>query len=192
MFFCNHSYNIKWCYEEWVKFLFWSLFIHECEAILEIHWLSLEFVICSWLLEHFMTQFKFRTCCVTEFSERARNVVGKLLKSVKIQLHLSLTQTATYTHKRILSHFFLWVLVIWQWPSGSFSSICVGLTHFSPRPCPTVPCSKHMCGGRGISEPSPRGTRRHTLQIWHWTVLSCLSASHSICHHQYWPRGFTP
>lgn len=66
---------------------------------------------------------------------------------------------------------------------GVFFSICVSLTHFCPRPHPTVPCPKHMCGGRGISEPSPRGTCRHTLQIWHWTLLSCLSASHSICHH---------
>lgn len=33
-----------------------------------------------------------------------------------------------------------------------FGSICGGLTHFSPRPCPTALCPKHMCGGRGISD----------------------------------------
>ena len=32
-----------------------------------------------------------------------------------------------------------------------------------------------MCGGRGISEPPPLGTRSHTPQIWHWTRLPCLS-----------------
>lgn len=33
-----------------------------------------------------------------------------------------------------------------------FGSICGGLTHFSPRPCPTALCPKHMRGGRGISD----------------------------------------
>lgn len=62
--------------------------------------------------------------------------------------------------------------VIWQWPSGSFFSICVGLTHFSPRPHPTVLFPKHMCGGgRGISECLPPGTRCHSLPIWLWTLL---------------------
>lgn len=62
--------------------------------------------------------------------------------------------------------------VIWQWPSGSFFSICVGLTHFSPRPHPTVLFPKHMCGGgRGISECLPPGTCWHRLPMWLWTLL---------------------
>lgn len=102
----------------------------------------------------------------------------------------SLPHTHVHMHRHILSRSS--VGVIWQWPSGSFFSICVGLTHFSPRPHPTVPFPKHMCGGRGISESAPRGTCWHRLQIWHWTLISCLSASHIICHHQYWPQGFSP
>lgn len=68
-------------------------------------------------------------------------------------------------------------------PLGVFFSICVGLTHFSPRPHPTVPFPKHMCSGRGISKSSPRGTCWHRLQIWYWTLL--LSASHIVGHHQF-------
>lgn len=53
-----------------------------------------------------------------------------------------------------------------------FGSICAGLTHFSPRPHPTVSCPKHMCRCRGISDP------RHT-QTWHWTpLLSALFPQH--------------
>lgn len=79
----------------------------------------------------------------------------------------SLPHTHVHMHRHILSRSS--VGVIWRWPSGSFFSICVGLTHFSPRPHPTVPFPKHMCGGRGISELAPRGTCWHRLQIWHWT-----------------------
>lgn len=46
------------------------------------------------------------------------NVVGKLLKSVKSWINHSLEHIQTHTHT--FSLFFLWVLVIWQWPSGSF------------------------------------------------------------------------
>lgn len=56
----------------------------------------------------------------------------------------------TNVNMHIFYHFFpfLWVLGIWQWPSGSFFSICVGLTHFSPRPRPTVPCP-NICAVAG-------------------------------------------
>lgn len=104
----------------------------------------------------------------------------KLLKFVKIWLHFSFIHIYTCTH--IFSHVLLLVLIIWQWPIGSFFSICVGLTHFSLRPHPTVQFPKHMCGGRGISESSLHRTCWHRLQIWHWTLLSCLSASQIICH----------
>lgn len=78
-------------------------------------------------------------------------------------------QTSTYI--RILSKSSLGV--IWLWPSGSRFSICVGLTHFSPRPPPTVLSLKHMCGGgRGINECLPRGTCWHRLQIWYWSPFA--------------------
>lgn len=81
---------------------------------------------------------------------------------------------STYTH--ILSKSSLGV--IWLWPSGSFFSICVGLTHFSPRPHPTVLFLKHMCGGgRGINECLPRGTCWHRLQIWYWSPVFLLFCS---------------
>lgn len=44
-----------------------------------------------------------------------------------------------------------------------FGAICGGLTHFSPRPCPTALCPKHMCGGRGISD--------HQGTVWGNTLL---------------------
>lgn len=65
-------------------------------------------------------------------------------------LHMS-----TYIH--ILSKNLPWVSSDCD-PVGAFFSICVGLTHFSPRPHPTVLFLKHMCGGgRGINECLPRG-----------------------------------
>lgn len=171
-------YSIKWQYEGWHKFIFFSVYT----------WIWNNSRVCGFLssTENLMIQFKFSLLCCRIF--------GRKVASVKIYRNstISLFYSDRHIHTHIFSRFFLWVLVFWQWPSGSFSSICVGLTHFSPRPRPTVPCPKHMCSGRGISEPSPHGTCRHTLQIWHWTLLSCLSASHSICQNQYWPRGFTP
>lgn len=59
--------------------------------------------------------------------------------------------------------------VIWLRPTGSLLSICVSLTHFSPRPHPTVLFLRHMCGGgKGINECLPCGTCWHGLWLWQW------------------------
>lgn len=109
-----------------------------------------------------------------------------------------LRHISTYFH--ILSKSSLGV--IWLWPSGSFFSICVSLTHFSPRPHPTVLFLKHMCGGGGgINECLPRGTCWHRLQIWYWSPVFLLFRSRRhmssipgsciyVCIHRYLHRVF--
>lgn len=92
---------------------------NETRGILAIPSLSAEFMFFSRLLENCLTQFEFKTC-VSIFSSLFWE--QRCWQAVKIcqKLNKSLTWTHINTHTHTLSLFFLWVLVIWQWPSGSF------------------------------------------------------------------------
>lgn len=96
--------------------------------------------------------------------------------SVLLKLFLFLNlRKPTVMHMFVLCSMDVSHLTLTHW--DFFPSICVGLTHFSLWPRPTVSIPNHMCGGGGICESLSHRTCWHRLRIWHWTLLFCLSST---------------